>query len=448
VDQYNNLPIISRRDEAMTDAPISPPTASGFSRRDFLRTTASAAVATSVASRFGLAHAQGSDEIRVGLIGAGGRGTGALRNVLDAAPGVRVVAIGDVFQDQIDASLQQLNSKLPKPLDVPKDRQFTGLDAYKGVLAQDINYVILATPPGFRPAHLKAAVEAGKHIFTEKPIAVDGPGVRDVLALVDVANAKGLKIAAGTQRRHQAGYIETIQRIHDGAIGDIVAARAYWNQGALWHKPRQPGWSDAEWMLRNWLYFPFLAGDIIVEQHIHNPDVINWAMQAHPVRAVSLAGRQVRTQPEFGSVYDHFATDFEYENGVHMMSMCRQIDGCANNIGEALVGTKGNCQVDRYTITGANPWKRPSDAEEPDPYMQEHADLIAAIRGGEPLNELKTVAETTLTAIMGRMAGYTGQAVTWDEALNSQEVLMPADFSLDASIPVPKIAMPGQTPLV
>ncbi len=432
----------------MTDTATPPSNPHGFTRRDFLRTSASAAVAASVAGRFGLAHAQGSDEIRVGLIGAGGRGTGALRNVLDAAPNVRVVAIGDVFQDQIDASLQALNAKLPKPLDVPKDRQFTGLDAYRNVLAQDINYAILATPPGFRPQHLKAAVGAGKHIFTEKPIAVDGPGVREVLALVDVADAKGLKIAAGTQRRHQAGYIETIQRIHDGAIGDIVAARAYWNQGALWHKPRQPGWSDAEWMLRNWLYFPFLSGDIIVEQHIHNHDVINWAMQAHPLRAIGLAGRQVRVQPEFGSVYDHFATDFEYENGVHMTSMCRQIDGCANNIGEALTGTKGNCQVDRYTITGADPWRRPSDAEEADPYVQEHADLIAAIRGDKPLNELKAVAETTLTAIMGRMAGYTGQMVTWEQALNSQEVLMPADFSLEASIPVAKVAMPGQTPLV
>ena len=429
----------------MTDehAPAQDP--QGFTRRDFLRTSAGAAVAASVAGRFGLAHAQGSDEIRVGLVGAGGRGTGALRNVLEAAPGVRVVAVGDVFQDRIDAALTNLDAKLPKPLDVPKDRQFTGLDAYRNVLAQDINYVILATPPGFRPLHLKAAVEAGKHIFTEKPVAVDGPGVRQVLALVDVATAKGLKIAAGTQRRHQAGYIETIRRIHDGAIGDIAAARAYWNQGSLWHKPRQPGWSDAEWMLRNWLYFPFLSGDIIVEQHIHNIDVVNWAMQTHPASAVSLAGRQVRTQPEFGSVYDHFATDFEYDNGAHLMSMCRQLDGCANNIGEALAGTKGNCQVDRYAITGTNPWKRSSDAEETDPYVQEHTDLIAAIRGDKPLNELRTVAETTLTAIMGRMAGYTGQAVTWDEALNSQEVLMPADFSLEASIPVPKVAMPGQT---
>ena len=290
-------------------------------------------------------------------------------------------------------------------------------------------------------------MESGKHIFTEKPVAVDGPGVREVLALVDVANAKGLRIAAGTQRRHQAGYIETIQRIYDGAIGDIVAARAYWNQGGLWNKERQPGWSDAEWMLRNWLYFPFLSGDIIVEQHIHNPDVINWAMQAHPVRAVSLAGRQVRTAPEFGSVFDHFATDFEYENGVHLMSMCRQIDDCANSVSEALVGTKGNCQVNDYTITGANPWKRPENEADTDPYMQEHRDLIAAIRGGKPMNELKAVAETTLTAIMGRMAGYTGQAVTWDEALNSQEVLMPANFSLESSIPVPKVAMPGKTPL-
>lgn len=415
-------------------------------RREFLKRSAGTAAAVGLASGFGAAYAAGSDEIRVGLIGAGGRGTGALRNVLEAAPGVRVVAIGDAFEDRLEKSVAAIEAKLGKPLGVPKERRFVGLDAYKHVLAQDINYVILTSPPGFRPEHLKAAIEAGKHVFTEKPIAVDSPGVRQVLALSDIADSKGLKVAAGTQRRHQAGYLDTMKRIHDGAIGEIVAARAYWNQGGLWHVDKQAGWTDGEWMLRNWLYFNWLSGDIIVEQHLHNIDVVNWAMNAHPTSAVSLAGRQVRTGTVYGNVYDHFATDFEYENGAHMISMCRQIDGCANNISEALVGTRGNARADLHTITGANAWKRDSRLLEndTDPYVQEHTDLIAAIRGGKPLNELKTVSEATLTAIMGRMAGYTGGRVTWEEALNSQIALAPGPFGLDASIPVPAVAMPGK----
>lgn len=422
--------------------------AAGFDaqRRQFLQRGVGSAAAIGLASVFGNAHAGGSDEIRVGLIGAGGRGTGALRNVLEAAPGVRVVAIADAFPERLGKSVAALEAKLGKPLGVPEDRRFSGLDAYRHVLAQDINYVILATPPAFRPEHLQAAIDAGKHVFTEKPIAVDSPGVRQVLALSDLADRKGLKIAAGTQRRHQAGYLETIERIHDGAIGEIVAARAYWNQGGLWRVDRQPGWSDGEWMLRNWLYFNSLSGDIIVEQHIHNMDVVNWAMNAHPAAAVGLAGRQVRTDAVYGNVYDHFATDFEYANGAHMISMCRQIDGCANNISEALVGTRGSARVDQHHITGANAWKRDSRLGESDidPYVQEHADLIAAIRGGKPLNELKQVCEATLTAIMGRMAGYSGGRVTWEEALNSQERLASGPFALSGAIELPAVAMPGR----
>ncbi len=415
-----------------------------LSRREFLRTTAAAAVAVAAGTRFSGAYAAGSDEIRIGIIGCGDRGTGALRDALSAAPGVRIVAMGDVFEARLQSSLQLIQGKFGKQVDVPRERQFVGFDAYEKVLAQDINYVILATPPAFRPRHLKAAIDAGKHIFTEKPVAVDGPGVRQVLELADLAASKRLAVVAGTQRRHQAGYIETIQRIHDGAIGDIVAARCYWNQGGLWHKPREPGWSDVEWMLRNWLYFTWLAGDIIVEQHIHNIDVVNWAMRAHPVKAVSLGGRQVRTGSEFGYVYDHFATDFEYENGTHLISMCRQIDGCANSISEALVGNEGNAQVDKYTLTGAQAWQRPAAGDtEISPYVQEHADLIASIRADRPLNELRQVAETTLTAIMGRMAGYSGQLVTWEEALNSQESLVPEKIEF-GPMPVPTVAMPGQ----
>jgi myo-inositol 2-dehydrogenase/D-chiro-inositol 1-dehydrogenase len=419
----------------------------GFSRRNFIKTATAAAVGTTVATRFSLpgAYAAGSDEIRVGVIGCGGRGTGAIRNVLESAKGVKIVAMGDAFKDRIEESRTRAKQRYADLVAVPDDRMFVGLDAYKQVIAvPEVNYIILATPPGFRPLHLKAAIEAGKHVFTEKPIAVDPAGVREVLALVDVAKQKKLNIGTGTQRHHQAGYIETIKRIQDGAIGDIVSTRCYWNQGSLWNKERQAAWSDLEFQMRNWLYYTWLSGDHIVEQHIHNIDVINWVTNSHPVKAMGMGGRQVRTGPEFGHIFDHFAIDFEYDNGMHLMSMCRQIAGCANSVSEAVVGTKGMSQVDKYTITGANAWARPKNDKDVDPYVQEHTDLIAAIRKGEPFNELKATAESTLTAIMGRTSAYTGKAVTWDEILNSTEpTIVPSKLEW-GTMPTPPVAMPGQ----
>src|SRR4051812_25158139 len=413
-------------------------------RRDFLKTVTTAAVGTAIlpeTSAFG-GHVTGSDAIRIGVIGCGGRGSGAVEDALNSSQGVTVVAMGDLFPDRLAASRTRLKEKFAAAIDVPDDRAFTGFDAYKKVLASDINYVILATPPGFRPMHLAAAVDAGKNIFTEKPVAVDGPGIRSVLETYEKARAKGLGIATGTQRRHQTGYVETMKRIHDGAIGNITSARCYWNQGFLWKKDRQPEWSDAEWQLRNWLYFTWLSGDHIVEQHVHNIDVINWAMRTHPVRANGMGGRQVRTSPEYGHIFDHFAIDYEYENGTALMSMCRQIEGCDKRVSEALVGDKGTSQVDQYTITGAKAWKFPGTDNRP--YVQEHTDFIAAIRAGKPYNELKTVAESTLTAIMGRMSAYSGKVVTWEQALNSPEVLMPAGLTL-GPLPTPPVPMPGQT---
>ena len=413
-------------------------------RREFLKTATTAALATAVTSRselFPAVHAAGSDVIRVGLIGCGGRGTGAAEDVLSSAPGVTIVAMGDVFPDRLQSSRERLRGKFGSSVDVPDDRAFTGFDAYEKVLATDINYVILATPPGFRPTHLKAAVAAGKNVFTEKPVAVDGPGIRTCFGLVDEAKAKGLGIVAGTQRRHQTGYVETMKRIHDGAIGSIVAARCYWNQGFLWKHDREAQWSDMEWQLRNWLYFTWLSGDHIVEQHVHNIDVVNWAMQAHPVRALGLGGRQVRTGPEYGHIYDHFAVDFEYENGIHLTSMCRQIAGCDNSVSEALAGDRGTCQVDKYDIRGPRAWR--FEGEDNRPYVQEHTDFIASIRAGRPLNELKAVTDSTLTAIMGRMSTYSGKIVTWDQALHSVEDLAPAKLTF-GSLPVPPVAMPGQ----
>jgi predicted dehydrogenase len=311
-----------------------------------------------------------------------------------------------------------------------------------------VNNVILATPPGFRPSHIKAAVEAGKNIFTEKPVAVDGPGVRLCLQAYEEAKSKGLGIAAGTQRRHQKGYLETMQRIKDGAIGQIVAARCYWNQGSLWNKGRQQSWSDMEWQLRNWLYFTWLSGDHIVEQHVHNIDVVNWALGMTPTRAVGMGGRQSRTAPEYGHIFDHFAIDFEYENGVHNMSMCRQIDNCEGNVSEFLVGTKGTCYLrgdnNRFIMKGETNWTFDRKSATTSPYVQEHKDLVESIRAGKPINELKNVAESTLSAIMGRMSAYTGKAITWKMALDSKENLVPEKLAF-GSLPVPPVAMPGQT---
>jgi len=418
------------------------------SRRDFLKTS-TAVVGGAVAAGWSVipgAYAAGSDEIRAGVIGCGGRGTGAAEDVVTSSPNVKVVAMGDVFKDHLDKSLKFLLGKVADKIDVPEERQFVGLDAYEKVLASDINYVILATPPGFRPLHLKAAVAAGKNIFCEKPVAVDGPGIRTCYEVLAESKKKGTAIGVGTQRHHQTTYLETMKRVHDGAIGEIVGARAYWNQGPIWVYPREDGWSDLEWQLRDWYYFTWLCGDHIVEQHVHNLDVVNWAMHAHPVRAVGLGGRQVRTGPEYGQIFDHFAIDYEYENDVHMMSMCRQIPNCANSVSEALVGTKGFCQADRATITGETNWR--FRGEKNSPFVQEHTDLIASIRAGKPYNELEGVIEGTLTAIMGRMSAYTGKEVTWEQALNSKEELVPANLAWDMSLPVPPVAMPGKTELV
>ena len=430
------------------DAPTVP------SRRDFLKTSTAAAVATGFVRVPG-AWAAGSDAIRVGLIGCGGRGTGAAENVLSAAPGVKLVAMGDAFRDRLEASRAELlkNPKLASLIDVTPERSFVGLDAFQKVIASDVDYIILATPPGFRPEHLQAAVAAGKNIFAEKPLAVDGPGIRSVLETYEQAKAKNLAVMGGTQRRHSNGYIETMKRVHDGAIGDLQAARCYWNQGALWNKPRQAEWSDLEWQMRNWLYFTWLSGDHIVEQHIHNLDVVNWAMNAHPAKALGLGGRQVRTGPEWGHIFDHFTVDYEYPSGAHLLSMCRQMPGTEGRVGEDLQGTLGACATSqdakRYVITGKNEWRLSPDQVGVDPYVQEHTDLIASIRAGKPLNELKTVAESTLTAIMGRMSAYTGQSVTWEQALNSQQALVPPSGQLAwGPMPVPPVAEPGKTELV
>jgi len=420
-------------------------------RRDFLKTTAVAAGGTALAANLSLlsnVHADGSDVIRVGLVGCGGRGTGAAGQCLNGGPNVKLVSMGDAFGDRLQGTLNRMrgDAGLREKIDVPEARQHVGLDAYQRVI-QDSDLVILATPPGFRPTHIRAVVNACKHLFTEKPVAVDAPGVRMVLEAFETANRHRLSVVAGTQRRYQTGYKESMRRIHGGDIGTVTSARCYWNQGSLWHAARTANMGDLEWQLRNWLYFTWLSGDHICEQHIHNLDVINWATQAHPTRAVGLGGRQVRTGPEFGHIFDHFAIDFEYPNGVRVLSMCRQINGCENNVSEAVTGTRGTWTSGNYNITGEHAWRFPG-RQDNDPYQQEHVVLIESIRSGRPINALKDVAESTLTAIMGRMSCYTGQAVTWQQALNSTQNLLPQNLAWDMRLPVPAVAVPGTTPLV
>jgi predicted dehydrogenase len=440
-------------------------------RRDFLKTTAAAGAAMAANLSFlSNVHAAGDDTIKVGVIGCGGRGSQAGENVLQAAPNVQVIAIGDVFEFRVKNARNSLKhfaandetcKKFGNKVDLPDERCFAGLEAYQKVIDSGVNYVILATPPGFRPPHLQAAIAAGKHVFTEKPVGVDGPGIRKVLAAYEDAQKKNLCIAAGTQRRHQKTYVETMKRIHDGEIGDVTALRGYWNGGAIWFRPREElqkqGIRESElaYQLHNWYHFLWVCGDHICEQHVHNLDVCNWAMKdKHPVRAVGMGSRIARPTgdpKDVGNIFDNFAIDFEYDNGVHMLSMCRQINGTNNDVSEAVVGSKGTClTADRYrfVLGGKQLYSRQQIDSYANPYVQEHTDLIESIRSGKPINELKSVAQSSLTAVLGRMAAYTGKPVTWQQALNSKQDTMPERLSWDMSLPVPEVPMPGRTPIV
>ena len=418
-----------------------------FSRRDFMKTTAAVSVATMLGSQSG-AFAQGSDKIKVGLIGCGGRGTGAAKDCLNAHPGVEIVAMGDAFQDRLDSSIDSIKKDFPDRIKVTPETSFAGFDAYKKVLASDVSLVILATPPHFRPEHLAAAVEADKHVFMEKPVAVDPIGIRSVIASAQIAEEKKLGIVAGTQRRHQAHYVELLKRVQDGEIGEVVGGQCYWNMGGLWVKRKKPEWSEMEWQIRNWLYFTWLSGDHITEQHVHNIDVINWATGSPPVKCMGMGGRQVRTGPEYGNIFDHFAIEFEYPNGVRVMSMCRQTPGCADRVSEKIVGTKGFVYTDSSNGYLQKGDSRYEPGESPTPYVQEHKDLIESIHAGKPLNEAKRVAESTMCAIMGRMSAYTGRELSWKWVMNSSELdLSPEKYEF-GDLPVRPIAVPGQTELI
>ena len=444
-------------------------------RRDFFRSAAVVGAASSLGAGVVLSSCAGGDKapvlvplanlanayipelqdyandgkpLRAGLIGCGGRATGAAVNFLSAGPNLQIVALGDLFQDRIDGCRKTLKEKFK--VDVPDDKCFTGFDNYKKVLACDIDLVIIATPPAFRPTHFEAAVEAGKHVFMEKPICVDGPGARSIMTTAKKAESQGLVVVTGTQRHHQRKYVESFQQIQKGMIGEIVSGNVYWNQSMLWYRNRENGWSDMELMVRDWVNWSWLSGDHIVEQHVHNLDVFNWFTGKKPVKAVGFGARHRRLT---GDQYDEFSIDFEYEGGVRLHSMCRQIDGCKNNVSEFIQGTRGS-----WSSAGSNHeikdllgnviWKTDGEKEkidhkQTDPYTLEHVDFINHIRANKPLNQAVETAISCLSAIMGRESAYTGNEVTYDEIFNSNVTHMPAKLELGAydmkayTVPVP-----------
>ncbi|RMH29904.1 MAG: gfo/Idh/MocA family oxidoreductase [Planctomycetota bacterium] len=424
---------------------------SDWTRRDFIRTAAGTGIAATVLPSFASGWTNGGmDTVRIGVIGCGGRGTGAAYNALEAHPSTRIVAMADLFEDRLNGSLGWLSESedFAGRIDVG-DRKFVGFDAYQQLLTQkDIDLVILATPPGFRPMHFEAAVNAGKHVFMEKPVAVDPAGVRTVIAAAERAKAQKLSVVAGTQRRHEPCYREAIQRLRNGDIGEVVSARCAWNQGGLWVHERKPEYSDMEWQCRNWLYFCWLSGDHICEQHIHNLDVVNWALGAHPTSAYGMGGRQVRTDAKYGNIFDHFAIEYEYPDGRQALSFCRQQDGTDGRVEETIFGTKGSLTTrPGYAAIGnGSSWRFSGDNG--NPYVHEHANLLASVRGDGPyLNEGVRVAESTLTAIMGRMSAYTGKRVTWEQAMNSSLDLSPPDYAF-GDLPIRPVPEPGRTPLI
>lgn len=379
--------------------------------------------------------------LKAGLIGCGGRGTGAAINFLDSGPNLQLVALGDVFQDRLDKCREEL--KAQKNVEIPDENCFLGFDNYEKVIDSGVDIVLLCTPPHFRPQHVEAAVNAGKHIFMEKPCAVDPVGARSVMVSNERAKQKGLSIVSGTIRRVQKDFVETWRRVMNGEIGEIVSAHIIRNGGSLWVIKRQPGMSDMEYMLRNWANFCWLSGDHIVEQFIHEIDVMNWYVEKNPVKAIGWGGRQRRIT---GDQYDFFSVEYIYDNGMQTHCAARQITGCSNLTRQLITGTNGfaNAKGNLYNLKGEEIWKYPYPEENStdltwkvkDPYVQEHINLVTAIRTGNVLNDAEAQINSTLVTIMGRMSAYSGEDVTWEELMNSDLYLGPKTYAFG---PVPDI---------
>lgn len=414
------------------------------------------------------AHIDGDDAIKVGLIGCGGRGTGAVVQALSTKQNVKLVAMADAFRDRLDGCFKQITSKeytdwsTGEPIDikgrvqVDEAHKFVGFDAYKQVIPL-CDVVILTTPPGFRPIHFEAAINAGKHVFMEKPLATDGPGIRKVLEVAEMAKQKKLNVVVGLQRHYQKIYRDWVEMMREGAIGDIVTAHVYWNSGGVWVRERQPGQTEMEYQMRNWYYFNWLCGDHICEQHIHNIDVSNWVKGAYPVSAYGMGGRRMRDGKDHGEIFDHHFVEFTYEDGTKMFSQCRHWKGTASRVTEAFQGTNGSAPKPGVLLTpSGHAIMNYNDKNDPNPYQVEHDELFATIARGEyKFADTENGAKSTMTSILGRMATYSGQVVSWEDAINSKVSLMPEKFAFDANPPIMPdengrypVAVPGVTKVV
>jgi predicted dehydrogenase len=421
-------------------------------RRDFLKGTTAAMAGAALAGSLGIsrsAHAAGSDVIKVALIGCGGRGSGAVENCMDADPAIKVVAVADAFEDKAKKCAERLRKTRADRIDLPDERVFSGLQAYKAAIGAGVDMIVTATPPGFRPMVYAEAIKAGKHVFMEKPCCVDAAGFRTLIEANKVADQKGLKVGVGFQRRHTPQYMETIDRIHNGALGKLMFLRAYWNGGGIWNRKRadlaktlgrEP--TEMEYQVYNWYHFNWLSGDNICEQHIHNLDVCNWAKGDHPVEANGQGGCTARYVGDWrgtGQIFDHHFVEFTYADGTKMFSQCRHMAHTFSSVSEAAHGTDGESNCNGQ-ITGKNEWKYDAGkgrrSKPVNSMVQEHMDLIAAIKANKPYNEGHHGATSSMTAVLGRMATYSGQVVKWDDAIAKGKAEFPASLAWDAAPPV------------
>ena len=420
------------------------------SRRGFLKQSGAAVAGATLASTLGArAYAQSDETLKVVLVGCGGRGTGAANQALRTSGPIQLVAMADVFKDRLEDSHRNLSRAMrnnPERIDVPEERRYVGFDAFKKAMEhvpEGKGYVILATPPGWRPQHFEHAVNQNRHVFMEKPLSTDAPGVRRILASAKKAREKNLKVGVGLQRHHQRSYQETIQRIHDGAIGDIATLRVYWNGGGVWTRQRQPDMNEMQYQMLNWYYFNWLCGDHITEQHIHNLDVGNWVKNDFPIAAQGMGGREVRTEKEHGQIFDHHAVEYIYRDGSRMISQCRHIRGCYKSVSEWAHGTKGSAAINggvlyndqRHTLD-TQTWK--FEGDNPNPYQVEHDALVDAIRNNKEHMEAEYGAKSTFTSILGRMATYSGKMLRWDTMLKDGKKLAPGQdsYTWDSTPPV------------
>ena len=423
-------------------------------RRSFLKSTGTVVLGSTIGLNFGIPNAtfgRSKNTLKIGLIGCGGRGTGAASQALSADSDVVITAMADVFKDRLDESYDILLKAHPDKVKVSDANKFVGFDAYRKVIESDLDVVLLTTPPGFRPEHLTGAIAAGKHVFCEKPVAVDAPGVRKVLAAVKLAKEKRLSLVSGFTFRYDDAKRALFGKVLNGDIGEVKTVSSTRNGHGVWYKPRQPKWTDMEYQMRNWYYYNWLSGDFIVEMIVHSLDMMSWAMgDKMPVKATGSGGRQARVAEKWGNIYDHFAIEYEYENGARGFNFCRQQLGCSTRNTVEIAGTQGDAFIggEVHKITGKNNWQ--FQGEKNNPYQNQHDELFTSIRSGKPMNDGEVMTNSTMLAILSRMVGYSGQTITWEQAINSNQVLGPEfnQYSWDLNFPGPGVAIPGITKVI